>query len=363
MRINLLDGSLRVLGGHPHDIDLRLTKAMVAAGHDVHVYCHLDAGSVLQSHYHPYAPITPIFTVNPYSRPESFDTVAGDIIKNLDGGRQTANELLLTRDADRWLWPSLYPHQLLACAITKTRTLTSGCIHHPPGFFSPRDIAWWRYGYILARNAGLNIRVGAMVPEAQPLFSPLTMDGKFLLLPYPNDAPHIIAERLSVKTIGIFGSQRIEKGTLFLRSLLQRLVADGYQVMLHDSNQDEGEYGDIPGVVRLGHVMDLDAEIAKCDLVLAPYHPESYRYRGSGILMSALANGVPVVAPAGSAPGNLIQQTGAGTLFSAYSLDSIYAAVQTALGGYAAIAKSAYIVASQWQEQHGVKKFMDAMIG
>ena len=357
-----MDASLRVLGGHPHDIDLRLTKAMVNAGHDVHVYCHVNAVDALKSHYLPIAPITPVFTINPYISPATFDSVAGAIIKNLDGGRLTANELMKTRAADMWLWPSLYSHQLLACAMTKTKALISGCVHHPPGFFSPEDTAWWRYGFMRARKAGLNLKVGAIEPVTASLFVPLTVDGKFLLFPFPNDGPQTVVEHQTAKTIGVFGSQREEKGALFLRPLLEKLAADGYEVILHDSSQNDSDYGELLGVVRLGYVMDLDAEIAKCDLVLVPYHPDSYRHRGSGIVMSALANGIPVVAPFGSAPGKLVEQTGAGTLFTTYSLDSIYAAVQSAINGYAAIAKAAYGVGCQWQEQHGIKKFMDAMI-
>lgn len=357
-----MDASLRLVSGHPHDIDLRITQAMTDAGHDVHVYCHLNATDVLKSHYHSIAPITPIFAINPYLRSEVFDPIAGDVVKNLGGGRQTANELLKTRDADLWLWPSLYAHQLFACALTKTRASISGCIHHPPDFFSQGDTAWWRYGYIAARNAGLNLMTGTLVPEAQPLYAPLTMDGIFPLLPFPNDGCTAVAERQAVKTIGVFGSQREEKGVAFLRPLLEKLIADGYEVILHDSSQDDSGYGDITGVFRLGHVTNLDAEIAKCDLVLTPYHPDSYRYRGSGIVMSALASGVPVVAPHGSAPGNLVAQTGAGALFASYSKDSIYAAVQSAISNYATIAKAAYITGCQWEEQHGVKKFLGAMI-
>ena len=357
-----MDASLRVLGGHPHDIDLRITREMAEAGHDVHVYCHLNATGVLKSHYHSIAPITPIFSINPYLRSEFFDPVAGDIIKNLKGGRKTATELMSARDADLWIWPSLYAHQLLACALTRTKVSISGCIHHPPDFFSAGDTAWWRYGFIAARNAGLNLMAGTLVPEARPLYAPLTTDGNFFLLPFPNDGCPALVERQAVKTIGVFGSQREEKGVVFLNSLLEKLVSDGYEVILHDSNQGENGYGEISGVVRLGHVMNLDTEIAKCDLVLTPYQSEFYRYRGSGIVMSALASGVPVVAPHGSAPGRLVAETGAGTLFTSYSFDSIHAAIQSAISGYAAIAKAAYITGCQWEGQHGVKKFLGAMI-
>lgn len=357
-----MDGSLKSLGGHPHDIDLRLAKTMVESGHDVHVYCHVDADDVLKSQYHEVAPITPIFTINPYIRSDNFDFAAGDIIKNLVGGRTTASELTTAREADAWLWPSLYPHQLIACCNIKTNALISGCIHHTPEFFSSGDTAWWRYGLIQAQKNRLNLKVGSIEPELLYLYSPLTTNGRFSLFPYPNDGAESIVEHKAMKTIGVFGAQREEKGGALLRQLLEMLVADGYEVILHDSSQGNAGYGDISGVIRLGHVMDLDAEIAKCDLVLAPYHPDFYKQRGSGIVMSALASGVPVVVPYGSAPGRLIEQTGAGALFHRFSPDFIYASVKLANNNYAAIAKAAYRVGSQWKNHHGIKRFMNAMI-
>ncbi len=361
MRINLMDASLRALGGHPHDIDLRLTRAMVAAGHDVHVYCHIKANETLQSHYHSIAPITPLFSIHPYTSPNSFEPLAGDIIKNLEGGIITANELNQTRDAEVWLWPSFYSHQLNACSLIKTRALISACIHHPPDFFSPGDIAWWRHGFMKSHKNGLNLRAGFIEPETLYPYMPLSMNGDLSVFPFPNDGPETIKQPTALKTMGVFGFQREEKGGAFMHPLLKRLVADGYNVIMHDSNPDNGMFADIDGLTRIGHVMNLDDEIAKCDLVLAPYQPEAYRYRGSGIVMSAIANGIPVVAPFGSAPGRLIAQNGAGTLFNQYTLASVYAAIQQAVNHYPTISQSAYKAASQWKEHHGVMKFVQAV--
>jgi glycosyltransferase involved in cell wall biosynthesis len=357
-----MDGSLLALGGHPHDIDLRSTQALVNAGHDVHVYCHVDANDELKSHYSGIAPITAIFTINPYKSQASYDTFAGDIVKNLDGAHTTARELAKARDADIWLWPSLYPHQLLACSLIKTNALVSGCIHHTPDFFSAADTGWWRYGFIRAHGAGLKLRLGAIEQETSYLYSPLTIDGKFHTFPFPNDGSKNIKLHHAGKKIGFFGAQRHEKGIVFMHALLKKLVADGYEVILHDSNTKNRKLNDIEGITLLGHVMDLDEEIAKCDLVVTPYNADSYRHRGSGIVMSAIASGVPVVTPYGSAPGRLIEKTGAGTLFVSFTLDSIYAAIQSAVKNYPTIAQAAFDAGSHWKEKHGLNKFLDAMI-
>lgn len=362
MRINLMDGSLLALGGHPHDIDLRSTKALVDAGHDVHVYCHVDASAELQSHYSGIAPITPIFTVSPYKFQGSYDTFAGDIVKNLDGAHKTARELRKARDADIWFWPSLYAHQLLACAFIKTNALVSGCIHHTPDFFSDADTGWWRYGFIQAHGAGLKLRLGSIEQETSYLYAPLTIDGIFHTFPFPNDGSKNISLHKEGKKIGFFGAQRKEKGTALIHALLKKLVADGYDVIFHDSNPKNSTLNDIEGITLLGHVASLDEEIAKCDFVVTPYNTDAYRHRGSGIVMSAIASGVPVVTPYGSAPGRLIEKTGAGTLFVSFTVDSIYAAIQSAVQQYPAIAQAAFDAGSHWKEKNGLKRFLDAMI-
>lgn len=363
MRINLMDGSLRILRGHPHDIDLSLARAMVDAGHDVHVYGHVDMDEAVRSDFAGVAPLTALFTINPYAKISGFDAIAGEIRKNLDGAHITAKELLGVRQADVWLWPSLYPYQLLACAFARTSARVAGCIHHPPGFLSAGDTAWWRYGFLQCFHAGIDLRAGSIERETCYEYIPLTVDGHFPLLPYPNDGLAVPPAHTALQTIGIFGAQREEKGQVLMRPLLNGLLEQGYRVILQDSNEELArQYAGMDGVICLGHVDNLLDEIARCDLVLAPYHAESYRSRGSGIVMNAMACGVPVVVPVGSAPGRLVEQNGAGTLFSHFSLPAIRAAIQAAAAGYPAIAAAAGQAARLWRQQHGVMKFVEAMV-
>lgn len=362
MRINLMDASLRVPGGHPHDIDLLLTKAMVGMGHDVHVYCHEDATAAVQEVYAQIASITPLFTIDPYKRPKLYSVELGNIIKNLDGGLVTASELAKTRHADVWLWPSMYAHQVLACAFTKSTSFISGCIHHPPDFFSREDPAWWQYAFMQAQKAELNLKISMIEPETRYPFLPLTVDGNLHLAPYPHDGCPAITPRKEVKRIGAFGSQRQEKGKALLIPLLKKLSAQGFKVVLQDSNFHGHKVDHMDGIDYLGYVSNLTDALTKCDLVLTPYSAEAYYKRGSGIVMNAIACGVPVVAPEGSAAGRFVQQTGAGVLFNQYSLDSITNAIKSAIDNYAGLAHAAYIASNNWKKSHGVEKFIQAMI-
>lgn len=362
MRINLMDASLRVPGGHPHDIDLLLTKAMVRMGHDVHVYCHQDATAAVQEGYAQIASITPLFTIDPYKRPQPYPAELGNIIKNLDGSLVTASELTKTRPADVWLWPSMYAHQVLACAYTKSTSFISGCIHHPPDFFSREDPAWWQYAFMQAQTVKLNLKISMIEPETRYPFLPLTVDGNLHLAPYPHDGCPAITPRKEVKRIGVFGAQRQEKGKALLIPLLKKLSTQGYKVVLQDSNNHGHKIDHIDGIDYLGYVSNLTDVLTKCDLVLAPYSAEAYYKRGSGIVMNAIACGVPVIAPDGSAAGRFVQQTGAGVLFNQYSLSAINNAVQLAVDNYADLAHAAYLVSHNWQKNHGVERFVRAML-
>jgi len=63
-------------------------------------------------------------------------------------------------------------------------------------------------------------------------------------------------------------------------------------------------------------------------LFVAPYKPDWYRYNMAGIVMESLCCGVPIVAPEGSSPGNLVASLGAGTTF-AFVVTALPAAAQT----------------------------------
>lgn len=60
---------------------------------------------------------------------------------------------------------------------------------------------------------------------------------------------------------------------------------------------------DAPGVALVGRALDADAYstlLGEADAIVLPYEPEAYRLRSSGVLVEALASGVPVVVTAGS---------------------------------------------------------------
>lgn len=360
MRINLLDAGLRVAGGHPHDINLTLTRALVRLGHDVHIYCHHEITPAVKVEYAQLCAITPLFTIDPYQNTRSFSPELTGIMRNLDGAIVTAAELAKVHAADVWLWPSIFTHQLLACAFNKTKALISGCLHHPPEFFGKDDPGWWQYAMLQTQKNHMNVRLSVLETETRYAYLPLCFGEPPLLAPYPHDGLPQKSPRKKLSTIGVFGFQRQEKGGNLLLPLLEKISALGFNVIFQDSSNRPIE--PISGVIQLGHVANLIDEIVQCDLILAPYRAEAYTKRGSGIIMNALSCGVPVIAPEGTAPGRLIAQTGAGVLFSQYTINSILNALQSAITNYDSLAEAAFVACRQWPTSHGVEKYLNAMI-
>lgn len=360
MRINLLDAGLRIAGGHPHDINLTLVRALVRLGHDVHVYSHQEITPGVKDEYARLCAITPLFSIDPYQSTKSFSPELTGIMRNLDGAIVTASELAKVRAAEVWLWPSIFTHQLLACAFNKTQALISGCLHHPPEFFGKDDPGWWQYALLQTQKSRMNVRLSVLEQETRFAYLPLCFGEPPLVAPYPHDGLPQKSPRKKLGTVGVFGFQRQEKGGNLLRPLLEKISDLGLTVVFQDSSNRPIE--PIHGVIQLGYVANLIDEIAQCDLVIAPYRAEAYIKRGSGIIMNALSCGVPVIAPEGTAPGRLITQAGAGVLFSQYTLNSVFTALQSAIANYERLAEAAFVTSSNWPKSHGVEKFINAMI-
>jgi glycosyltransferase involved in cell wall biosynthesis len=99
------------------------------------------------------------------------------------------------------------------------------------------------------------------------------------------------------------------------------------------------------------------------DLVVMPYEWHKYLGRGSGIAYQAMASGVPCVAPRGATFTRSLQRIGSASLFGSLTEGAIFAAILAARQNFAALAEAAYAGALDWRREHGLAKFVDAMIG
>lgn len=363
MHINLMDPGLHSFAGHHFDLDLKIARLLSGQGHKVHVYAQNAASQAVISALEPFANITPLFRVRPYADLRTVDPYAGELIGYTQQSQTLAADIRSTAKADVWLWPTIMASQLHACAGISQDVLVSGCIHMPFNVGDPKNGAmWWRHALLAASQSNMHLRIGAMEPDQRYDFLPLTADGAFELFPHFYQGAPITTPKSKLKTIGFFGQQRAVKGGSLLPQLASKLISQGYQVVLHDSQQELTGMKET-GAKVLGFVEDLATEISKCDLVVLPYSQEKYRKRGSGILLDSLASGVPAVVPFDTIPGRWVDRTGAGIQFPSEGGQWVLAAIEEARRKFPQIAQAAYETSQQWKNQYGPEQFVAGMLG
>lgn len=361
-KIHICDPGLAGIQGHHFDLDIKISKFLVENGYDVCVYSNANTTDEVKRRISEIAPIHPLFRVGPYANPLNYDPYAGELMLYNAHSQITAHDLKSLPEADIWLWPSMFSTQVKACALAGPRAQIAGCVHTPVvAEETPNGQIWWRDALLHAKRASLMLRLGAIEPEHKYEYLPLTTDGKFSVYPTYFDGIKAQTCRTELRTIGFFGHQRGEKGGALVPLLSEKLAQKGYSVIVHDS-LGSLNIKNKNNLKVLGFVPDLTPEIAKCDLIVLPYAAPRYKYKASGVMMDALACGVPVVVPFNTAPGRWIERSNAGKQFMTLQLDSIMAAIDEAHRDYSAIAQAAYETSRDWHKKYGLDAFVRSMV-
>jgi len=362
MLINLMDPALRIATGHHLDIDADVARELTRAGHDVHVYSHTDISADARGIIVAHAGLTPVFRVSPYIGPPGGNAAADETSAFTRAAGLLAEDLRRARRADLWIWPTLFASQHYACVIADPGIPIAGCIMVEPTYLDSAGRVLWRRSLAEAHSKKVRFALGILEPVLRDEYLPLTADGRLETLPFPFDRIHEPSPGKKLLTVGFFGNQRDEKGVALFGALIDKLLEHGFDIVLHDSSGCSEGQGNPRLRLVLGFVANLPAEIITCDLVVIPYRADEYKYKGSGIVWSALANGIPVVAPYGSAPGKFVEGLGAGKLFDAFTTESVLQAILDARNDYASISRAACGVSASWMKRHGVRKFVEAML-
>ncbi|MCK9202613.1 MAG: glycosyltransferase [Gallionella sp.] len=371
MDIALLDPGLHSSAGHHLDLDIKIVRELKQRGHRVSVFAHKKLDARAADQLKSADRVTPLFRVTPYRTPvliepglvpAFFDPLSGSLSLFIDGAKAVAEDLGAVKGFDLWLWPSLFASHLLACADASPATRVSGCIHVEPEFNLKNGQTFWRYAFSRAMDVGLPFNAGILTPELASAYATVCPEFPPQLWPCFFDGVVPPQQRNKMTRIGFFGhQQRQEKGYNLISPIVAKLLESGYQVLLQDSG------GSISPSTHerlevLGHVEDLGQQIRRCDLVVAPYHPAAYRIRGSGIVWEALANGIPLVVPDQTSPGNLIAALGCGRLFGEFSTESILDAIRTVHADYRVVSSLAHVAAQRWADHQGISRFVDQLL-
>jgi hypothetical protein len=361
MKINVLDSGLGTKGGHHFDFDRKLMRNLAQAGHEVHFYGHLGVIDPVVEELSAYGSVTRMLRPFQYAAIEPIEYYATKLDTFLQKSTLLAEDLRAVDEADLWIWPSMVAYELQAVALSGTRAVVGGCIHADPGIDSGAVSAMtWRVALLNAVRNGVRFTPGSPEPDLRHRFAPIVPDGKFVVLPHPFDGPALAQPKTELKRIGFLGHQRIEKGVELIAPLTKALRAEGYEIVVQNSNDDEDKFD--PGVESLDFVEDLAVPITACDLIVLPYGVDQYRRKGSGILAQCMSIGVPVIGPLGTIPGRIIEQYGMGPLFPMLTAQAIYNTIKFTKRRYAMYADNAFRVAQQFSERHGSARFAEAFV-
>lgn len=359
VRVDVVDATLIRRGGHPFDWARRLGRQLLLAGHDVRFFVHASAAEDVLAALGSLGPTYAVFRAYPHANAGRLDALAGELLKYTIHANLLRVGLGHAVGSDLWLWPTFFPAGLYACATLPCAPGVVGLVHQDPGIGRTSDEAkTWRHAFVSARMRGLQFSIGTPEEELCRRLQPLFHEQLPIRYPYPADADGLLAPKVELKRIGIFGSQRGEKGVELLPALVRHLLRAGYQVTLHDSSGRAPWPSGHPGLRVLGYIDNLADEVSACDAVILPYHADRYATHGSGILMDCLACGVPFIAPQGALFDATITKTGSGLRFPDLSAASIMQTIREVHHNFSDYAARAYQAALIWRQTEGTARLV-----
>jgi hypothetical protein len=367
MKINLFDPGLLRARGHHYDWDTRIANYLIASGHEVSVYAHVQARSAPLIGFDSLVRLEPVFEMSPYIDKSYFDPICGEIQRQLLMTRLIINHLEKMEHADHWLWPTAFAYQLRACAMMDTRAAMSFCLHTAPdnGSGIPRHAesgAWWRLAAKSLRSLPRPLlTIGSVEIECVSPFLSFIGDLNPIHLPMPVDGSP--TRRTELRTIGFLGTQRDTQGRHLIGDLIARCLSAGFKVLTQEDEMVPDTLRLHPNLTVLGFEGDFPSKAERCDLLVVPYDRDVYvAGHGSGVVWQAIASGVPCVAPLHSCPGRSLERVGSVSFFSELSANSVFDAILHAQKSYPILADAAFRGAQEFREHNGLSRFVDVMI-
>lgn len=363
--INIIDPALNSTRGHHFDWNKKLHDLYIARGYTVRVYCNRNVSQDLLNCFdscfpvfsgYPYRPVVP---VSRNGRPKPANVkIAEELYWIMGIQRSFEAELSQVLPADFQLFTTLFDYQLAALSHAQLQGSIRAAIHFPPDQRgSNLGPALWACGFKMAADGSNPPKFLATTPEVAHLYRS-GYQQNITQLPHIYDvvrcSPRPKAER---RVVGFLGEQRAAKGAALIPDLVSRLVDLGCYVICQDSSERLALNTSSGSVEVLGYVDSLAEVIARCDLVVAPYKPDWYRYNMAGIVMESLCCGVPVVAPAGTSPGNLVASLDAGVTFKTFDVASIVQAVRSGLDSLPHLKDQAVAAQGVFEREHGLVHF------
>jgi glycosyltransferase involved in cell wall biosynthesis len=178
-------------------------------------------------------------------------------------------------------------------------------------------------------------------------------------------------------TVAVLGNQRPEKGYQFMPEVARSLLQSNANIRILCHNANPGmmreTQEDLHEIAAKNSRLIMDERLAggevwqgvldASDLIILPYASPRFAISYSAVAVEAIANGIPLVVPAGTSMARLVQEFGGvGTTFDRAEPSAIIAAIQRALDRFDQLATSACVGSQLWEQLHGPRNLFDAML-
>jgi hypothetical protein len=278
--------------------------------------------------------------------------------------RQAAAEMSSVPRADLCIFPSLTAEHLWAFSLSNHASPMLGMAHTEPTYQHATSAQVWSMASKLVQQRNLPVTLAAIDPVIGNYLQTYLNGLPVAVPPVPIGGAQRQHYSTSLRTIGFFGHQRVERGIAIIPALCDRLLSLGYRVVLHDTRGQFNSSVDNPHLHLLrSFIDDLYGEIANCDLVVCPMDRYRYSRRLSGIACSAVASGVPLVLASGTLSAVRFQDLGSSACYIEGSVEYILEAIGKIALDYPGYAAAARRGAQIWNQQQGVGRFVDYAIG
>ncbi len=349
IRIDIVDDNLRERTGHYFDFCFQMAREFKQAGFDIRVWGANDSSGEVVQYFDQLG-------VAYYKLPGPPSLASQWHIE--EHARCLATALEETSTSGLVFFPTLTAESLLAVSMLRTTPRTVGLVHHDPFFERPGTTKIWRNA--AANLCNRDITIGAMDPLIGGFLQSYLGDWPVMDMPMPIGGCCKSDYYVKPQTIGFFGHQREERGGSLIPTMSQLLLQAGYKVLIHDTRGQFRIDGSLPGVRLVnGYADDLGQLMKECDMVVCPMDRSRYLHRTSGIACTAIANGIPLVLPAGTLSAFRLHGFGSSRCYDESTPNEIMQAIQEIAGDYARHTECAQRAARQWGKKHGVKNLFD----
>jgi hypothetical protein len=221
-------------------------------------------------------------------------------------------------------------------------------------------------------------KLGTFANKCSNAYSKL-MEYPVVTLPLPHRAITDCHNRAGkrIKTVSVIGQQGWNKGYHLVPQFATQLLAqrDDVRLLIHNNipYNMAADHAMICALAAADPRVTVNEEFAaselwsyllnESDVLVCPYHAPTYSTSYSAVASEAMANAIPLVAPADSTLSDVLEEFGTpGATFAEFTTQSVLEATLKVLQDFDAMAEKACLAARQWEATKGAGNLVDTFL-